>query len=322
MAAKGFHDVFVILDTFRKSQSSRPEAGVFIFDIIPQNYTREHVLGITKDLTNVVEMQINSFQLASLPRIITQNQYDTGTSVLNSLDPVLTGAQNSVLQTDGSEEISIYVEETGTQSVSNCYGRDIIRYNFQLYITQNILFDTHSVLTSLNPAPRDVTTNPIRNRTIQSNNYMDTYRFQEPTHLDRRLSLTFRDPDAPLVFLPDVYYNVEARYVTCLDPSLNPIPLPGARAYLVYLINNHRLQVGDVITIKDSNNNFVGPAKTLVGPSYDVTYAGTTILAANVMFTNPTTYNTAESSAGFFTIYVHTRRMRIPMRFRKLVTDE
>lgn len=321
MAAKGFHDVFVILDTFRKSRSSAPENGVFIFDIIPQNYTREHVLGITKDLTNIVEMQINSFQLAALPIITTQTIYDTNSSVLNGEEP-LDSTRNTITQLDGSEEISVYIEETGTQSISNCYGRDIIRYNFQLFTSQVVLVDTHGAL-SVGNADGPVTTNPIKNRTIQSNNYMDTYRFQEPIHLDRRLSLTIRDPDAPINFLPDVYYNVQAKYLSCNSPNLAPgvVPVAG-RAYLVYLINNHRLQVDDIITVRDRNNNIVGPAKMLVGPSYDVTDGVVNIPAANVLFTNPVSYQANETSVGFFTIYVHNRRMRIPMRFRKLVTDE
>ena len=63
----GISDHYIVLDSFEKLESSRPERGEFDFNFMVAGTTRDQALGVTREIETVCALQIAPFTTPKLP---------------------------------------------------------------------------------------------------------------------------------------------------------------------------------------------------------------------------------------------------------------
>jgi hypothetical protein len=65
----GCSDQYIILDSFNKLETSRPEQGTFHWDFMVQGVTGDQVIGVRDKVDTVVEMQFGQFYMPAIPKV-------------------------------------------------------------------------------------------------------------------------------------------------------------------------------------------------------------------------------------------------------------
>jgi hypothetical protein len=276
----GFSDQYLILDTFRKNPTSDITNGVFQFNLMIQGATDKFVIGVRERLNNIVEMQIGAFYIQALPPHPLPSDM-----TLNGFSTLITGS-TSFPQYFPGQEITVQVAECGTQSISDIKGN---RHHFDLTINYN------TITTSTGN-----TYAPIASPDL---NYWDSYKFTDPIMDITSLTLVFRSPDIGLSFLPDVYYNCPTTYTL---------------GVLSFNIPNHGLNPDDVIIIEGFTSNYQ-QANNIINSSSGILVG--LVPDVNSFQTNPKfTFAPTIPDISYVNIYVLKRRMRIPIRLRRMIS--
>lgn len=147
------------------------------------------------------------------------------------------------------------------------------------------------------------------------------YIFTDPINSFQEITVVFKNIDRLISFKPCVYENVPMVFLqSAAIESLNllGVTTAGANSYMAFIVPNHGLIAGDCITINETLAVVMG--------SYDMEASARSSMGAqsanNVIVINPLI---SVPTAGdvintvYVKIYVHKRRIRIPMRFRKAV---
>lgn len=314
---RGISDQYMFLDTFAKARDSQTASGRFKWKFGPQTSATHETIGIRGiEVKNIVEVQIGEFSMPILADVAHDETAYSGidiepTGALEFISYPTFSTQgwshNPYSQTPYNGHFTIEICEFSSQSYSCLEGS---RAHFDMYLKSN-------EATMMNPmmlcaAPKN-----------------DTFIFADPiTHIGE-ITLAFRNPDIPLRFLPDIYYNVQ---IDCVE-----IKLEATTWTLRFNINDHDLRIGDRIYIKNcpaitgyptlaqilnrqdghviGERGYVDELSTIPGIGLNFTHL-------NEFQLNPAPSFTTDILAGQnirCDIYVAKRRMRIPLRMRSLL---
>lgn len=148
------------------------------------------------------------------------------------------------------------------------------------------------------------------------------YIFTDPINSFQEITTVFKNVDRVISFRPCVYDNVPMVFLcsTAIEAlNLLGVTDAGTNAYMAFIVPNHGLIPGDCITINDTLAVVMG--------SYDMQTSGRSIMSAQVardvivinpLISVPNTPNTPINTV-YVKIYVHKRRIRIPLRFRRAI---
>ncbi len=343
----GVSDQYIILDSFVKLRESNVRNGEFKWNFMIQGVTDYYQVGVKDTLENVVEVQMGRFSfpiLEEVPYILnavaTTNSLglvENNNNAVANTAPVLgiidqyppsvlipAGAfvrpwiHNPYTQLPYNGNFTIQMEEVGLQSYSTIGGG---RHHFE-YTTEY-------------SAPIANGNNPTMLVARPSNNTeWSSFIFTDPIKDIHGITLRFKNPDFPIHFLPDVYYNVRMVLTLALPTTIQFITS-----------ENHILNVGDRIFINGSNtgvlffDNYINRIDGHVASNAPPTavISGTPINTGNTFYTDPAievdlatvppqppppapavTFQTVIERQSL-TVYVAKRRLRIPTRLRKIV---
>jgi hypothetical protein len=334
----GISDQYIVLDSFSKLASSNIENGEFQWNFMIQGVTSDDVIGVRDVIDTVIEIQIGSFAMPILEEV----PYDTkplatdislehnnnaphapadkqSPALVNNTftSGIMYGQYNPQLLVPPSTILSPWVNNPYTQTPF--FGRFTIQIRevgLQSYSDRNGVRHSFEFTQTLPP----INSNPNMLLAIPQ---WDKFTFTDPLKDIHGLTLIFRNPDIPLNFLPDVYYNIKAG----IDGN----------GYLQFEINNHKLNTGDRIFITGFKSgisqldSFINRIEGLVAadsPSSTAT-AGKTIMG-NHIWTDPAVAISSIASIDVsminnnvfnktVTVYIAKRRIRIPMRLRRVV---
>lgn len=333
-AIHGVSDQYIVLDTFNKLPMSNIAQGEFQWNFMVQGVTGDEVVGVHDKIDTVIEVQIGSFSipiLEEVPYKLTPQPaaVPTGRNVLVLIqnnnhaaapfNPLLLPTQyplpvptqtpwvdNPYSQVPFGNRMTVQLKEAGLQSYSDRNGARH-HFEFNLVYLAGIAARNPNMLTAL----------PI------NGTQWDTFTFTEPLKDVHGLTLVFRNPDAPISFLPDCYYDV--------DVSSDGAAAPGP--FLRFTVNNHQLLVGDRIYVSGLKtgvgalDKYVNrpeghvasgdPALPPLPPSSPIPTPNTFWLDPAVSIIDLTA--PAPILPQIVTVHVAKRRMRIPMRLRRVV---
>ena len=227
----GVSDQYVILDTFEKLEDSNTSNGELKFNFGFQQPTYNNIIGINGTLTKIIEVQIASFYLPSVPLLpyITNDAYNiNGVPVYppNSSLPRLTTntAKPEVYNAIGTSQsmacfggrLGIEFKEMNAQSNIALAGT---RFHFEMQA--NLAFTATNVIVS-----------PLAHG-------FDKVFFTDPIRSLTNLTVNIKNPDDGIFLPPDVLYNVSA----FIDRNSNGYPVLAFR-----IVNqNHDILVNDRI---------------------------------------------------------------------------
>jgi hypothetical protein len=334
----GISDQYIVLDTFLKLRESLIDRGEFRWNFMIQGVTGDEVIGVKDKIDTVIEIQIGSFSLPIPPEVpyvlkpppaaptgtdqivLIRNNTSTGAPTLvpnisphgqyppallippaTTLTPWI---NNPYTQLPFFGRFTIQIREAGLQSYSD---RNGARHHYEF---------TVSSTTGVGTNPNMLLALP------QSGSQWDTFIFTDPLKDVHGLTLVFRNPDTPIRFLPDCLYDVEVGSDGLAAP-------PGP--YLRVHAPDHGLNMGDRIFIsgfKSGNSKldaYVNRPEGLVAagdpaaplapgvpiPS-DYFWTDPAISLCDLTVQVPTLPKTA-------TVCIAKRRMRIPIRLRRVV---
>lgn len=331
----GRSDQYIMLDTFRKNPLSDVANGEFIFDLMIQGSTGDYVVGVKERLNNIVEMQIGSFNVPLLPLnyypILSSNPASTisGSELLRNTADLL----GSSLQVQGNQRFTICVKEASLQSYSDKNGK---RHHFDVLLTNSSI---NNYLQSYDDATTDNLANPANAATTVYTATPDldwnTYYFTDPIQDFSTITLQMKNPDINLRFLPDVYYNVNAVFsisagVGNADPGAAFNAGTEGQYYLIIDTGvAHNIPVNSKIIITGLNtpnngiNNYINNVNGLITTTSYTTTGGVSVATTNSLWVNPII--NVPATAGLtdtifkVNVYVPSRRMRIPMRMRRVI---
>jgi hypothetical protein len=332
---RGFSDQYIVLDTYSKLPESAIDRGEFRWNFMVQGATDDDVIGVHDKLDSVIEIQMGAFGMQVLPEVpyvtadlppmiptgteqlrLTHNndaadapslvplalphgQYPTTllTSAATTLSPWI---HNPYTQIPFGGHFTIQVREAGLQAYS---GRNSSRYHFD-FIASAPWFDANPNMIRAHP---------------QCGEKWDTYIFTDPLNDLHGITLVFRNPDNPIKFLPDCLYGIRFS-----------IDVGG---YVCFTVDpNHGLNMGDRIHIRSFKstssklNAYMNrpeghviagdPSAAPLAPGVPIT--GTTIWtdpAVGVLDLSGIIGSTYTAD-----IYIAKRRMRIPVRIRRVIS--
>ena len=265
---RGVSDQYVVLDTFLKLRESATDRGEFRWNFMVQGVTGDEVIGVRDEIDNVIEIQIGAFAMPNPPEVPyvventatleTTGQYmlrgnNIGTTSTSKPPPKLGINQypeallvpgpgttwnntplspwvhNPYSQVPFFGGLTVQVCEAGLQSYSDRKGA---RHHFEFRLT----------------APNDgANPNMLLARPMRGTQW-DTYTFTDPLKDIHGITLIFRNPDAPIHFLPDCLYGVTAKYN---DP---PFTFKALRFYAP----GHQLRMGDRIFVSGFKSGDAG----------------------------------------------------------------
>lgn len=343
----GISDIYIDLDSFSKVAESRVHLGEFIWRFMIDGVTSNEAIGIHGRLENIIEIQIGEFTMPILedvpytlmaaPAIPTGNDLilqqnnsnatpTAPTLVPNvapygqyppqALLPPATVARpwiNNPYSQIPYGVVTLGIKDFGTQSYS---GRENVRHQFEFMVSYpTAIFGTNPNM--IRVAPRD-------------GEKWDSYIFTDPLKDMYGVTLVFRNPDIPIRFLPDIIYNA-----TISSDSAN---YPAQLGNLIINAPGHKLNVGDRIYIEFANasgttgNNILDryltqtDGQVVAGNPAAPLPPGTPIVLANpdVFYLDPLVSLTGFTRTvpvfpQIVNIRIAKRRIRIPMRLRKLV---
>lgn len=332
----GISDQYVILDSWEKIEDSDISSGQLKFSFGLKQPTAKSILGVNADLSNVIEAQIGTFYLPSipiLPYILNDNADELGNPLpvpdpnrprmsMNVAVPeqvTLIGSSQSMACFSG--RLGIEMQELNTQSIIGLNGT---RYHFEMEA-------------ELAPLLNNVIVSPI-------STCWSKFIFTEPITSIPKLTINIKNPDEGIFLPPDVLYNV----TPFIAANSTGQPVISFRITK----QNHNILVNDRIFIRfvDFTNGESDPLFKKVDKETNkiegflVGMDGTTVIDKNyimsstieettirtnpeiniwdIVQTNPTKYYIGKvlSSATRVNICIAKNRIRIPIRFRKVVT--
>ncbi len=335
--AYGVSDQYVVLDSFAKLRESDVARGEFKWNFMVQGVTGDEVVGVRDKIDNVIEVQIGPFAMPILPEV----PYVLAASAPGKLGldhgndnatlpappafapgagpplllpeqypktapawmPAAAGAlvpwaANPYTQLPFGGRMTIQMREAGLQSYSD---RNGARHHFEFTVG-------HSAAT-----PDVLAASPA------SGSHWDTFTFTDPIKDVHGLTLVFRNPDIPILFEPDCLYNVE---------------MSVAANIITFRYESHKLRVGDRVIITGSRTGIHAVDSHINRAEGHVVsgYSGDAGLPLHVH--GSPTYDPdgfwldpMPNVSGFapppapqkVTVCVAKRRLRIPVRFRRVV---
>jgi len=337
----GVSDQYVVLDTFRKLRTSDVARGTFQWNFMVQGVTGDEVIGVKDKMSTVIAIQLGPFSMPILPEVeyllrgvplaptgtdqigLYQNN-DNAAAPFNPLLPVNQYPQ-SIPYVIGST-VNPWVNNPYTQFPS--YGRFTIQIReagLQSYSDGNGA--RHHYDYTLSTTANSGGTNPNMLAAVpQSGAYWDTFIFTDPLEYVHGVTLVFRNPDAPIRFLPDCLYDVALES----DGSAYPGPFLRVRA------PGFNLNWGDRIVIRGSQSGnanldslmnrddgfvaagdpqappLVSGAPISVAGDPDVFYTDPAVSIHDLTVVVPVLPQIVD-------VCIAKRRMRIPARFRTIV---
>jgi hypothetical protein len=318
----GVSDQYITLDSFVKLRESRVNYGEYKWNVSVQGSTDEEVIGVRDVTDNVIEIQIGSFDIpnpqevvyrtngVTIPNVDTllliQNNTATSSPQLSSIQyptigPWTTGIPvpytpwvNNPYSQLPFGKVTIQIKEAGLQSFSDRGG---VRHHFEL-----------DVASAFHPNKLQLLTNQRK---------WDSYVLTDPLRDVHGFTLVFRNPDQPIRFLPDVYYDVSLEFTGL---GILRINIPG-----------HDLMMGDRIFINGCNSGnivldtYINRADGHVAagdPAIPFLTPGAPIPDPWVFFDptiNITGLVTTYVLPQTVTVFIAKRRIRIPVRLRRIV---
>jgi len=327
----GVSDQYIVLDSFTKLRSSPIEQGEFRWNFMVQGVTGDEVIGVRDRIDTVIEVQISAFTMPILPEVAYMLAAPpagtpTGTNQLvlvhnnnnavAPLSPLLLPAQyppsapgttpwahNPYSQLPYGGHMTIQLREAGLQSYSD---RNGARHHYEFKVEYP---------TAAGGNPNMISASPV------SGLLWDTFVFTDPLKDIHGLSLVFRNPDSPVRFQPDCLYDVAV--------VSDGAPLPGP--FLRFDAANHGLLVGDRVVVEGfrsgapaldayinrTDGHVVSgdpslppllPSAPIVGPFWLDPAVGIVDITAP-----------APALPQSVTVCIAKRRMRIPVRIRRVV---
>jgi hypothetical protein len=332
----GISDVYVVLDSFEKIETSNTRNGELKFNLGSSRYTQNQVIGMSGDLYRIIDAKIGAFTMPvapKLPYITNDNvdQYGVPQAVPNSDLPRLTengappedntnltGSSQSTVAFGG--RLSLEMVETNAQSI---IGLNNTNFHFELVATN---------ATYLN----QIEVEPIRG--------WETFEFTKPINSLTNLTVNIRNPDTGVFLSPDVLYNVEP-FIT---ENTAGIPVLAFRVKR----QNHNLTISDQVYIRytdftngesdtifqkydkwinDTRGHLIGIGTTSSsGDTIMDTIPSETVIRLNpdlnlydIVQSNPTKYYVGKvlTSATKINIAIAKNRIRIPIRFRRILNE-
>ena len=355
-----YSDQYLVLDSWRKLRDSDLARGEMRWNLMVQGEGGDEHLGVADQLSNVVEMQMGPFTLPVLPEVpyalgdlagatgttvegtavvATLVRNNTGGGEGSTPAPTLLAAQfpavgpmvsppyapwvhNPYTQLPHFGRLTVQVREAGRQAVPGRRGR---AHHFEFGVALG---------GGAGGSPLGLAALPACG--------WDTFLFSDSIRDMPGLGLVFRNPDAPIVFEPDVFYEA----VAFQDPA--------ADYNLRFDFAGHNLRQGDRIFVEgfDSRNpalnayvnraeghlaGGVPNASPLLGTGDAIPSAGSFFLDPSLRIpvgvpfltsrvvvpagpggSPPAVYDSPSPRIPV-TVYVAKRRLRIPVRLGRVV---
>ena len=328
----------MVLDSFSKAADSNVARGEMRFNFMVQGVTSLENIGVHDRIDTVVEVQMGAFAFpvpeevpyvlapyvaGSVSRLVLQ-QNNTNTS--SPYSPQLLAAQypaqvpaastpfspwvnNPYTQLPYGGRLTVQLREAGLQSYSDRHGA---RHHFEFTTTSFGIFGAN---------PTMLLAAPI------SGGQWDTFVFTDPLKDIHGLTLVFRSPDAPIALLPDVFYEARVEF----DASASPGPFVRIRAPGHALLQGDRIFLENASTGSATLDAYLNRAAGHVAagdPSLPPLAPSTPIVLADpeVFYLDPAIGVVSLSlpipnphMPAVVTLFVAKRRLRIPLRMRRVV---
>jgi hypothetical protein len=330
----GVSDQYIVLDSFEKIWSSNVARGEFQWNFMVQGVTGDQVLGVRDKIDTVIEIQMASFMFPNLEEVpyVTAaappvpSGRDSLVLVKNNTNaappPVLAPSQyppngpyttppstpwicNPYTQLPFGNRVTVQIKEAGLQSYSD---RNGARHNFEFTVGSNANNGAN---------PTILTAVPL------GGSQWDTFTFTDPLKSVDGITLVFRGVDVPIAFLPDVFYDV----TIAPDGAAAPGPFLRIEAPTVGLNAGDRIfilgyQSGnptlDAYMNRPEGHVAAGdPSLAPLAPNIPLVTQ-----SATSFYTDPavSVFNyTTPIAPQRVNVYVAKRRLRIPIRLRRVV---
>ncbi|GFR91263.1 BA71V-H240R (J7R) protein [Elysia marginata] len=327
--AYGVSDLYILLDSFEKLEKSQGGEGEFRFNFTAQGETGDQSIGVKDRLDAVIGIQVCAFSIPLLP-------FDTfDPQALSTFNPGLAALQlaaNGPLPTRGSQvsnpqsqtpfsgRVTMFLKEIGLQSYSDADNR---RHHFEFDATvvgpnqdgfPQLLGD-RILLTPLYDCDYFLFTDPIqdvRSLTVCFYNPGNFLRFPPDcldgtiasTDAEQRLQFTYND-QTNLINLA-VGDRIYFRNFQAVDPATGQA-YPVLNSY-VARPEGHLVGVGGFAVTLPTGPNSGTTASFRLNP--DISTAG---------LSPPIPANTTIRSTKRIRVCIAKNRVRIPLRFRRIV---
>lgn len=327
---RGVSDQYLILDSFSKVQNSAIDRGEFRWNFMVQGVSSSDFIGVNNVIETLVEIKIGKFNipiLEEVPYVLSSSPSQRPDKLVlvqnNSSNPGITStlvprASNAGQYTldnliGGSHVLTPWIFNPYSQlPYSGIFTIQVVEAGIQSYSNRNGTRHHFVFETALSKNPNTLTVEPL------GDSVWDKFTFTEPLKDMHGITLIFRNPDNPIRFLPDCYFNVKF--------------IIDSNKFLVLYIENNLLNQGDRIFITNftsgdpSLDSYVNRADGhLAAGNVNNTplSPGVPINNANI-YTDPA-INLAEMPdvlikiQFFANVFIAKRRIRIPVRFRSIV---
>ena len=334
-AVYGMSDQYMILDSFEKLETSDPTVGDYRFNFMVQGVTQNQTIGVRDILDTIIQIQIGTFFIpiiypyryilnpsttsvfiSGLPGLFQNGPNLEGPTFQNPLSSPLT-------QLPYGGRVTLELKEIGLQSYSDRGG---IRHHFE-FDAVPVFAASGSLSTMINEPTIGVanTPPPIVGMRLVPLPGCDIFNFTDPIKDVHGLTLVFRNPDLPIRFLPDVVYGSQAFTDSTRYPGIVfTIPVgPAPQGTVALVVPNDRIVIsgfnsGNAVIdnyINRVQGHAVGAASTdtsiSLNPSVDISPLVTSPPPTGVQVPIP--------SSTRINIYITKNRVRIPIRFRRVV---
>jgi hypothetical protein len=311
----GISDQYIILDSFEKVRNSTPEQGQYIFNFMVQGVTRDQNIGVKDKLDTITGIQVTDF---CIPLLSYDNFDSTLAATLTPSLAMLSLTTNGALPATGDattnsqsqipfcSRVTMYLKEIGMQSYSDSNNR---RHHFE--------FDSTVVGADVDR----ISLKPLKN--------FDLYLFTDPIQDIHGLTVQFYNPGNPVRFAPDVLYGVTARTdalqlleFTYTDPT-NLINVVAGDRIFIKGFSSDNSTLNSWITREEGHivgtGGYVLAAPTGPDSGSTLTFRLNPDVLTSGLTPTVIAANTVISSRFAIDIYIAKNRIRIPMRFRRVV---
>ena len=343
-AVYGVSDQYMILDSFEKVETSRGDKGEFQFNFMVQGVTRDQNIGVKDRLDTIIGIQVCDFCIPLLPfdvfdpdrlTTLTPGLATLGLAANGPLPTTGTPVNNPQSQTPFCSRVTMFLKEIGLQSYSDADNR---RHHFEFDAT--VAGPGRAATTG--PGPPGPPGPPglpaiLGDRILLTPlDDCEYYLFTDPIQDVHGLTVCFYNPGNPLRFPPDCLYGAAAQ--------------TNAGQYLEFTYNDPtnliNLLVGDRIYVREFeavapatgaaystlNSYVTRPEGHLVGTGGFAIVtpagpgAGTTVTfrlnpdISTAGLSPPILASTTITSTKRITVCIAKNRLRIPLRFRRVVS--
>jgi hypothetical protein len=335
----GVSDQYMVLDTFLKQRDSAVDRGEFRWNFTVQGVTDGDALGVRDRVDTVIEIQIGSFSMPVPPEVpyalvpapaaptgtdrlvLVHNNANAAAPYSPTLVPNFLGygqyppallvppatalvpwVHNPYSQLP-FDRFTIQLREAGLQSYSDRGGA---RHHYEFALSTACPVSSPAVLQAV----------------PQCGHKWDTFIFTDPLRDVHGLTLVFRNPDVPLRFQPDCLYDV-------------PVAADGAAApgpFLRVAAPGHGLCMGDRVFFSGFRSGNAGldahvnraEGQVAAGDPSLAPLAPGAPIAGDFFWTDPAVSiidltATPPALPQLATVAIAKRRMRIPIRLRRVV---